>query len=110
MNEIMEDRKNRILSFMREHSYKPLKYDELAIVLDVPAGDRASMQKLLDEMEAEGLIIKTRKERYAVPERMGLIVGKFQGNPKGFGFVLPDLEMRIYIPANAINGASMGTE
>ena len=30
--------------------------------------------KLLDEMEAEGLIIKTRKERYAVPERMGLIV------------------------------------
>lgn len=109
MNEIMEDRKNRILSFMREHSYKPLKYDELAIVLDVPAGDRASMQKLLDEMEAEGLIIKTRKERYAVPERMGLIVGKFQGNPKGFGFVLPDFgDEDLYIPANAINGAMHG--
>lgn len=109
MNEIMEYRKNRILSFMREHSYKPLKYDELTIVLDVPADDRASLQKLLVEMETEGLIIKTRKERYGVPERMGLIVGKFQGNAKGFGFVLPDFgDEDLYIPANAINGAMHG--
>jgi ribonuclease R len=109
MNEIMEDRKNRILSFMRDHAYKPLKYDELAIVLDVPAEDRSSLQKILREMEAEGLIIKTRKERYGVPERMGLIVGKFQGNAKGFGFVLPDFgDEDLYIPANAINGAMHG--
>ncbi|MGI6124369.1 MAG: ribonuclease R [Acetivibrionales bacterium] len=105
----MEDRKNRILSFMRDHAYKPLKYDELAIVLDVPAEDRSSLQKILREMEAEGLIIKTRKERYGVPERMGLIVGKFQGNAKGFGFVLPDFgDEDLYIPANAINGAMHG--
>ena len=60
-------------------------------------------------MEEEGLIIKTRKERYGVPERMGLFVGKFQGNTKGFGFVLPDFgDEDLYIPANAINGAMHG--
>ncbi len=109
MNEIMEDRKNRILSFMREYSYKPLKYDELTIVLDVPAEEKVFLKKLLEEMEAEGLIIKTRKERYGVPERMGLIVGKFQGNAKGFGFVLPDFgDEDLFIPANLINGAMHG--
>lgn len=109
MNEIMEERKNRIISFMREHSYKPLKFEELAVVLDVPKEERSSLQKLLDEMEEEGLIIKTRKERYGVPERMGLFVGKFQGNTKGFGFVLPDFgDEDLYIPANAINGAMHG--
>jgi len=94
---------------MRERSYTPLKLDELAVVLDVPKEDRASLQKLLDEMEDEGLIIKTRKDRYGVPERMGLVVGQFQGNPKGFGFVLPDfLDEDLFIPSNAINGAMHG--
>ena len=57
-------------------------------------------------MIEDGLIIKTRKERFAVPERMGLITGKFQGNIKGFGFVIPDIDHEdIFIPANEINGA-----
>ena len=109
MNEIMDDRKNRILLFMRDQAYKPLKYDELFTVLDVPAEEKISLKNLLEEMEAEGLIIKTRKERYGVPERMGLVVGKFQGNAKGFGFVLPDFgEEDLFIPANSINGAMHG--
>lgn len=107
--EMMEERKQRILAFMREQSYKPLKFSELAVVLDVPKEDRPALQELLDEMAKDGLIIKTRKERYGVPDRMGLIAGRFQGNPRGFGFVLPDMgEDDVFIPANAINGAMHG--
>lgn len=107
--EIMEDRKQRILAFMREQSYKPLKFSELAVVLDVPKEDRPALQQLLDSMAKDGLIIKTRKERYGVPERMGLVAGKFQGNSRGFGFVLPDFdEEDVFIPANAVNGAMHG--
>ncbi len=107
--EIMEDRKQRILAFMREQSYKPLKFSELAVVLDVPKEDRPALQQLLDSMAKDGLIIKTRKERYGVPERMGLVAGKFQGNSRGFGFVLPDVdEEDVFIPANAVNGAMHG--
>ncbi|NLU51977.1 MAG: ribonuclease R [Clostridiaceae bacterium] len=105
----MEERKQKILAFMREESYKPLKLSELEVVLDVPQEDRPALKELLDSMAEEGLIIKTRKERYGVPERMGLIVGKFQGHARGFGFVLPDIgDDDVFIPSNAINGAMHG--
>jgi len=106
---LMEERKQKILAFMREESYKPLKLSELEVVLDVPQEDRPALKELLDSMAEEGLIIKTRKERYGVPERMGLIVGKFQGHARGFGFVLPDIgDDDVFIPSNAINGAMHG--
>jgi len=106
---LMEERKKRILAFMREEAYKPLLLSELVSVLDVPAQDIPLLSRLLDEMEEEGLIIKTKKNRYGVPERMGLITGKFQAHEKGFGFVLPEAGGDdVYIPANAINGAMHG--
>lgn len=106
---LSEERKQKILGFMREESYKPLKLSELEVVLDVPQEDRPALKELLDSMAEEGLIIKTRKDRYGVPERMGLIVGKFQGNARGFGFVIPDIgEDDVFIPSNAINGAMHG--
>lgn len=109
LNELIDERKTRILSFMREQSYKPLSFSELAVVLDVPSQDKPALQELLNGMEDEGLIIKTRKERYGVPERMGLIVGKFQGHARGFGFVVPDIgDEDVFIPANVINGAMHG--
>ena len=86
----MEERKDRIKRFIHEKSYHPLSFEELAVVLDVPQADREVFAQVLDEMEREGLIFKTRKGKYGAPERMGLVTGKFQGSERGFGFVLPD--------------------
>ncbi|HHV66003.1 MAG TPA: ribonuclease R, partial [Peptococcaceae bacterium] len=101
------DRKERILAFMREDAYKPLLFDELAIVLDVPKSDIELFRQVLNELEQEGKIFRTHKNRYGVPERMSLIVGKLQGNERGYGFVIPDDETLddIFIPADGLNGA-----
>jgi ribonuclease R len=103
----MEERKQRIIEFMKQAAYKPLLFDELAIVLDVPKEDRELFRSVLDELEIEGRIFKTKKNRYGVPERMNLVVGKLQGNEKGYAFVIPDDEniKDVFISADDMNGA-----
>ncbi|NLM53279.1 MAG: ribonuclease R [Firmicutes bacterium] len=98
----------KVLSFMREVAYKPLKIDELTKELGFT--DRREIKrfhKLLEELEQEGKIIKTRYGRYGLPEKMNLVVGHLQGNQAGFGFVIPDNPdlNDVFIPANRMNGA-----
>lgn len=103
----MEERKERILAFMREDAYKPLLFDELVMVLDVPKTDIELFRSVLEELESEGKIFKTHRNRYGVPERMGLVVGRLQGNERGYGFVIPDDEdmKDTFISADSLNGA-----
>lgn len=103
----MEERKERIVAFMREEAYKPLLFDELIVVLDVPKEDIELFRNVLQELEEEGKIFKTHRNRYGVPDRMSLVVGRLQGNERGYGFVIPDEEEMgdIFIPADSLNGA-----
>lgn len=96
-----------ILDFMRESAYSPMLGEQLMQIFEVSKDEKSAFHKLLDEMEAKGEIIKTRKSRYGVPERMNLVVGKLQGNQKGFGFVIPDNEeiTDVYISAEGMGGA-----
>lgn len=107
MKDGMKDRKERILAFMREDAYKPLLFSELMTVLDVPKSDAGIFENLLEELEQEGSIFKTHKNRYGVPERMNLIVGYLQGNVGGYGFVIPDDAniKDIFISSENLNGA-----
>lgn len=99
--------KEEILEFMRESAYNPMLAEELELVLGIVKGEKHDFMKMLDEMEGEGLIFKTRRNRYGVPERMNLAVGKLQVNQKGFGFVILDDEASpdIYISAEDMEGA-----
>ncbi|MCR4436924.1 MAG: ribonuclease R [Clostridiales bacterium] len=103
----MEERKERILAFMREAAYKPLLLKELAAVLDVPKEDMGLFRSVMEELEAEGKIFRTHRDRYGVPERMSLIVGRLQGNERGYGFVIPDDPdtKDVFIGADGLNGA-----
>lgn len=106
-SKILDERKERIYQFMKEDAYKPLLFKELLVVLDVPSGEIELFTQVLDELEKEGKIFKTNKERYGIPGRMGLIAGRLQGNERGFGFIIPDDEETedIFIPADSMNGA-----
>ncbi|SHK28002.1 ribonuclease R [Paramaledivibacter caminithermalis] len=99
--------KEILLEFMREQAYNPMSDSELANVFDIKSEEMGYFLDLLKEMEEYGQVIKTKKKRYAIPERMNLIVGRLQCSQKGFGFVIPDNNKLsdVFIPASDLNGA-----
>lgn len=102
--------KKNIINFMEEKLYKPMLKEELAIQFGLEGKEINAFYKVLEEMEKEGVIIKTRNDRYGLTDRMNLVVGKLEGNEKGFGFLVPEDKKRedIFIPAEEINGGLHG--
>lgn len=103
------ERKEKILLFMKSKEYVPLKFKELAMVLDVPKEDEAELLRLLDELLEEGRIYLTKKKRYVcVDSKDGVVAGRLRCNAKGFfGFVICDEEAEadIFIPGEKLGDA-----
>ncbi|MCR8643364.1 ribonuclease R [Paenibacillus sp. N1-5-1-14] len=100
-----------ILNFMRETAYKPMTYTDLEKHFGInDATEFKEFLKLLNSLEEEGYILRTRNDSYGVPERMNLLRGKLQAHAKGFGFLLPDDKEHpdVYIHANDMNTAMNG--
>ena len=99
--------KETLLSFMREEAYRPMDIQELVSVFDINPDEYKAFKKVIKTMEKEGLIIRTKKDKFGVPERLGLVSGKLEVKAKGFGFLIPDLEGEkdVFIPSSSMNGA-----
>lgn len=101
----------RILTFMRDEAYKPLTVQELEEAFGIT--DAAAFKefvKALVAMEEQGLVVRTRSNRYGVPEKMNLVRGKVSGHAKGFAFVVPDDPALddIFIPPSEMKNAMHG--
>jgi len=101
----------RLLSFMKEEAYKPLTVEELEEAFQLEDADE--FKKLiitLNKMEEKGLIVRTRANRYGVPEKMNLIRGTLVGHARGFAFVEPDEPGfdDVFIPPGELNHAMHG--
>lgn len=98
----------RVLDMMKDDGYKPMTVSEIEDALELEeADDFRELVKTLVKMEAQGQIVRSRSNRYGLPERMNLLRGRFIGNAKGFGFVAPEEQGMddIFIPAHEVNGA-----
>ena len=103
--------KEKLLNFMREEAYKPLNLEELVTLMQITEKKEIKkFTKLLKDMEENGEIIKTRYNRYGVPERMNLVVGYLQAHPQGYGFIIPEQKEQkdVFVNPNDINGAMHG--
>ncbi len=98
----------RLLTLMKDDAYKPLTVSEIEDQFELTeADDFKELVKTLVKMEAQGLLVRSRSNRYGLPERMNLLRGRFIGHAKGFGFVSPEEEGLddIFIPPHEVNGA-----
>ncbi|MGO4540987.1 ribonuclease R [Paenibacillus sp. 2TAB19] len=108
---MMTNYEQELLDFMRETAYKPMTYQELEKHFGIEGAEEfKQFLKLLNQLEDEGKIVRTRNELYGVPERMNLLRGKLQAHAKGFGFLLPDEKDHpdVYIHANDLKSAMNG--
>ena len=104
----MEERKQKILDFMSDDDYVPMKAKEIAMLMRVPKNEYHDFLEVIGELELELKIEKNRKNRYRISEKT-YYDGYYRKNQKGFGFVrIEDREDEIYIAKenslNALNG------
>ncbi|ASN04776.1 ribonuclease R [Virgibacillus necropolis] len=92
--------KETLQHYFKENNTKPLAIDELKEALDVnDSEDFKILIKSLNELEDSGELVRTRKNRFGLPEKMNLIKGRIQMHAKGFAFLIPENEEQtdVYI-------------
>lgn len=104
----MKEKEQKILEFMQEDDYVPMRAKEIAMLMRVPKNEYNEFLELIGKLEMELKIQKNRKNRYKVSEKV-YYDGIYKKNQKGFGFVkIEEREEEVYISKenslNALNG------
>ena len=104
----MEEQAKKILDFMSDDDYVPMKAKEIAMIMRVPKNEYHQFLEVIGKLELELKIEKNRKNRYKLSDKT-YYEGYYRKNQKGFGFVrIEDREDEIYISKenslNALNG------
>lgn len=107
-----EEHVQKILTYMKDEAYKPLTVKELEEVFGIQdSSEFKDFVQTLNKMEDDGLIVRTRTNRYGLPEKMNLVRGKLQVHAKGFAFLIAEGETDekdVYINQGDLNGAMNG--
>lgn len=80
-----------ILQVMKEEG-RPLLLKEILRHFRLGKRERYGLKKLIQTLKEEGKIIRIRGNRYGLPEKMDLLIGKLKCHPDGYGFVIPEEE------------------
>ncbi|MCQ2978009.1 MAG: ribonuclease R [archaeon] len=79
-----------VLDIISNEGNLPIKFKTLSNKLDLDKNSEKILSKVIDDLAANYTIIKVRENKFSTPSKEGYIVGTFQANEKGFGFVVPD--------------------
>ena len=104
--------RDELLRRMRETVDHPSTTRELMRLWRIPREERVSMKRLLRSLVADGALVLVRGNRYGLPEKMDLWVGRLATNPAGFGFVTLEGDQAgtpdVYIAAGNLSEAMHG--
>lgn len=79
--------KTSIMEYIRQDSYRPLSFEDLMIVFQVEAEEQWKFARVLGSLEKQGEIVKTRKNKYGLPEKMNLAKGVINLSQRGDGSI-----------------------
>lgn len=84
----MDERK--LAESIKNRITRPMQFREIMRALRLGPQDRRMLKRILADLVVRGEIIKTRGNRYGLPEKMDLETGVFQAHPEGYGFVISE--------------------
>lgn len=96
----------KILDYLAEQN-RPIADIDIAIDFEINKSEYQMFFSILEKMEEQGLVIKTKKKKYGLPEVFGMVTGRVQSTLKGFAFLIPeDKSLKdVFIPASELEGA-----
>ena len=104
----MKEKEKKILEFMKDEAYVPMKAKEIAMLMRVPKNEYNEFLETMGNLELELKVQKNRKNRYRISEKT-YYEGYYRKHQKGYGFVkIEEQQEEIYIAKenslNALNG------
>ncbi len=75
-----------------EEEDRPLLIREIFRRLNLQKEGRQRAKELVRDLADEGRIVRIRGNRYGLPLKMNLVVGRVKCHPDGYGFVIPEGE------------------
>jgi len=81
--------KKQILDLVTRAHYSPQKLTSLARQIGIGEQDYPEFKAAFKELQRKGKVVIDSQDMVVLPEMSGCVVGKFQANYRGFGFVVP---------------------
>jgi ribonuclease R len=111
--EIMQSIEEQVVARLKEAPAHLMSFRQLVRDLDLESDERHEIRQVLHAMVKGGTLIKLKGNRYALPEKTSVIVGKLSTHRDGYGFVVPekfqnDQHGDVFIPARFMSDAMQG--
>ena len=101
---VMQEKREIVLALMKDKAYRPMKFKEMAGLLQVPKEERDALRLVLEDLIRDGKAELSVHGRYQLVNA-NLRTGTFSGTTRGFGFVLIDGEPDVFIGESDTKGA-----
>lgn len=102
--------KDFIYKHLKDRITGPTSFEDIYAIFEGMGINVLEVQEALDDLEKEGKLVKTRMDRYGIPEQMNLLTGRVKKLKKGFGFLVRDnMDTEdLFIPPDCLNSAQNG--
>ncbi|MGM0445641.1 MAG: ribonuclease R [Bacillota bacterium] len=99
--------RTKLLEYLKDEAYRPMTKEELMKEFEISKQQEQYFEDILKQLEKDGLVYKNKKDKYGLPEKLDLVAGRIDKNPRGFGFLIPEEPGHedIFINPSNLNGA-----
>lgn len=101
----------RILRFIAEPGYRPVKLRRLARLMGIAEEEYGGFRDAADALRRVGRILLGGGNAITLPQSAKRFIGVYRSNPRGFGFVVPenpDAHADLFIPPGQAGDAATG--